>query len=182
MSGVRDKAFLAGSAITALALVAAGPLAGCASDPKEGYAAQNPFSARYKSVALPIFQNRSFIRDFEFDLADALVKQVSSMTPMRVTGDSTADTILRGTITDISLTELSRDPTTGLANEMLFRVTVDFEWSDLRTGMTIAARNGLSTSALFVPSRPAREPIALGRFEAAQLLARELVDQMQSAW
>lgn len=155
---------------------------GCASDPREGYAAQNPYSSRYRSVAVPIFRNRSFIRDFEFDLADALVKQISSTTPMRVTGETTADTILRGTITDISLTELSRERRTGRANEMLFRVTVDFEWTDLRTGEPIAARNGLMTSALFVPSRPAQEPIALGRLQAAQQMARDLVDQMQSSW
>lgn len=155
---------------------------GCATDPTEGYAARNPYSDRYRSVAVSIFRNRSFIRDFEFDLADALTKQIASTTPFRVTGEGTADTILSGTVTSISLTELSRDPTTGLANEMMLTVTADFQWNDLRTGQPIAARNGLSTSALFVPSRPAREPIELARYAAAQQLAQDLVDLMQSDW
>ncbi len=170
------------SPLLAMTLVVANSLVGCASDPKEGYAARNPYSSKYHSVALPIFRNKSYIRDFEFELADALVKQVSVSTPYAVTSEASADTILRGTITSISLNELSRDPTTGLSNEVIVKVIVDFEWSDLRTGQPIVARNGFTASALFVPSRPASEPIDLARFQVVQQLARDLVDQMQSAW
>ncbi len=155
---------------------------GCAHDPRDGYAATNPYPSSVKTIALPIFQNRSYLRNFEFDLTEALIKRITTSTPYRVAGEAAADTILRGTITDISLTELSRDPRTGLANEMMVRVTVDFEWSDLRSGKPLVARTGFMTSALFVPSRPAREPLELARFEAVQQLARDLVDQMQSVW
>jgi hypothetical protein len=188
MSGVQQASrFPACSAVVRAlsfglaALVVAAPV-GCATDPREGYAATNPYTASVRSVAVPIFQNRSYVRDFEFDLAEALVKRITTSTPYSVTGEAAADTILRGTITDISLNELSRDPSTGLSNEVMVRVTVDFEWSDLRSGKTLVARSGFATSALFVPSRPAREPLELARFEAVQQLARDLVDQMQSAW
>jgi hypothetical protein len=163
-----------------------GPLAlaatGCDTAPTEGYAVHDPYSSKYRTVAVATFQNRSFLTGLEGDIAEATVKAIQARTPMRVTGEARADTVLRGTITDVRLVEISKDPATGLANEMMLKVTVDFEWVDLATGKAIAARNGFVTSALFVPSRPAREPIELGRFAVVEQLALDLVDQMQSAW
>jgi len=157
-------------------------VAGCASDPREGYAVHDPYAQRYRSVAIVTFANRSYFPGLEADLAEATVKAVQARTPMRVSSEARADTVLRGTITDVRLDEISKDPATGLANEMLLKVTVDFEWVDQTTGNPIVARRGFATSALFVPSRPAREPIELGRFAVIEQLSQDLVDQMQSAW
>lgn len=156
--------------------------AGCANSPGEGYSIHDPYSSKYRSVAVTTFQNRSYFPGLEADLAEATVKSVQARTPMRVTGESRADTSLRGTITAVDLVELSKDPATGLSNEMMIKVTVDFEWIDLATGDPIVARKGFAASALFVPSRPAREPIELGRFAVVEQMAQDLVDQMQSAW
>lgn len=172
-------------AVAALAIVVVGGsigLAGCASSPDAGYAATSPFPSRYRSVSLPIFRNQTFMRGIEFDLAHALVNEVEQSTPYKVMSEASADTALRGTITSAELVQLSKDPATGLANEMMLRVRVDFEWVDLRSGDRIVARESFETSALFVPSYPAREPIELGRIGAAQSLARELVGAMQSNW
>jgi hypothetical protein len=65
---------------------------------------------------------------------------------------------------------------------MMVRMRVDFEWTDLRTGERIVAKSGVESSALFVPSYPAREPLELGRFVAVEQLARDLVAAMQSNW
>lgn len=157
-------------------------LAGCASTPESGYAAASPYPARYRTVALPIFRNQSYMRNFEFDLAHALVKEIELSTPYKVSSEVSADTVLRGTITAIDLVERSKDPRTGLANEMMVRMRVDFEWVDLRSGERIVAREGVESIALFVPSYPAREPLELGRFAAVEQLARELVTAMQSKW
>ena len=166
-----------GAAAAAFALAA-----GCASTPGEGYALASPYPSGYRSVALPIFRNTTFLRGFEFDLADALVKRVEQSTPYKVSSDATADTVLRGTIRSIDLVELSRDPSTGLANEMMVRIRADFEWVDLRSGDRIVASEGIESSAVFVPSYPAREPLELGRFAAVEQLASELVSAMQSKW
>jgi hypothetical protein len=177
-----------GASATFLALVmmlggaVALSLASCASNPGEGYAAVSPFPTTYRSVALPIFRNDSLMRGFERDLADALVKQVEQSTPYKVRSEAAADTALRGTITSVDLVQLSKDPTTGLANEMMVRMRVDFEWVDLRTGERIVSKSGVESSALFVPSYPAREPLELGRFVAVEQLARDLVAAMQSNW
>ena len=177
--GAKSLATAAG----AFAMLSSGALSGgCASTPAQGYAATSPFPAKYRSVALPIFRNQSYMRNFETDLAHALVTEVERSTPYKVMSEVAADTILRGTITSIDLVELSKDPTTGLANEMMVRMRVDFEWVDLRSGERIVAREGVESTALFVPSYPAREPMELGRFAAVESLARDLVGAMQSNW
>jgi hypothetical protein len=170
-----------GLAVPTLVLLA-GLAGGCASSPNAGYAATSPFPSKYRSVALPIFRNQSYMRNFETDLAHALVNQVESSTPYKVMSEVAADTILRGTIVSVDLVELSKDPATGLANEMMVRVRADFEWVDLRSGERIVAREGVEATALFVPSYPAREPMELGRFAAVESLARDLVGAMQSNW
>ena len=164
------------------ALLAMIPLAGCASSPSEGYAATSPYPTAYRSVALPIFRNDSLMRGFERDLGDALVKKVEHSTPYKVRSEASADTVLRGTITAIDMIQLSKDPSTGLANEMMLRVRVNFEWVDLKSGERIVAREGVESSAVFVPSYPAREPLELGRFAAVERLAEDLVSAMQSRW
>lgn len=169
---------LAGSAALTLSVLGGG----CAATPSEGYAATSPYSSKYRSVALPIFRNQSYMRNFETDLAHALVTEVERSTPYKVMSEVAADTILRGTITSVDLVELSKDPSTGLANEMMVRIRVDFEWVDLRSGERITAREGVESTALFVPSYPAREPLELGRFAAVESLARDLVGAMQSNW
>ena len=164
------------------ALLAASSLAGCASSPSEGYAATSPFPSAYRSVALPIFRNDSLMRGFERDLGDALVKKVEQSTPYKVRSEASADTVLRGTITAIDMIQLSKDPSTGLANEMMRRMRVNFEWVDLKSGERLVAREGVESSAVFVPSYPAREPLELGRFAAVEQLAQDLVSAMQSRW
>jgi hypothetical protein len=170
------------SLILAITLVGISAFQGCASTASEGYSATSPYPNKYRSVALPIFRNQSFMRGFELDLADALVKHVEQSTPYKVQSEATADTVLRGSITSIDMVELSKDPSTGLANEMMVRVRVNFEWVDLRSGERIVAKDAVESSALFVPSYPAREPLELGRFAAVEQLARELVAAMQSKW
>lgn len=173
---------IARAAVALGALLAALAPAACSTSPDQGYALGSPYPAKYRSVALPVFRNQSFMRGFEFDLAEALVKQVEQSTPYKVASEASADTALRGTIVSIDLVPLSKDPTTGLANEMMVRMRVNYEWVDLRSGERIAAMEGLESSALFVPSYPAREPIELGRFAAVEGLARDLVAGMQSHW
>ncbi|MFM7134383.1 MAG: LptE family protein [Planctomycetota bacterium] len=180
MTVARTRIAFVGAVLAAAALVALP--GGCASTPSEGYAAASPFPSKYRTIALPIFRNRSYQRNFEFDLAEALLKEVESSTPYRVVSEASADTALRGTITAVDLVPLSKDPSTGLVGEMMVRVRADFEWIDLRSGDRIVGREGVEASALFVPSYPAREPLELGRFAAVEGLARELVSAMQSNW
>lgn len=160
-------------------LLAAG---GCASDPTVGYAAVAPFPTSVESVAVPIVENQTFVRDVEFELTDALIKEIESRTPYKVTGRDRADSILLGRITSVQLDQLSKSRLTGLGEEVIVSVTIDFQWRDLRTDASLVERDGFSSPGLFTPSEPAGERIELGRFAAVQRLARDIVDEMRAAW
>jgi len=157
-------------------------LRGCASDPSRGYSKQSLYPQNIATVHIPIFENATFDRDVEFELTDAVIKEIESRTPYKVASSSHADTILTGRIRTVTRDSLSRSRLTGLSEEVIVSVTIDFQWRDLRSGNLLVARESFSGHGLFVPSRPSSEPIALGKFAAVQQLARDVVDEMQSDW
>lgn len=161
-------------------LLAVLSLAGCGGGSEWRHASTHDTSLR--TIAVPVFANATSDRKLSQNLTEAVVKEIGSATPWKVTGRGQADTMLRGTVTRYRLILLSKDPTTGLANEMLVEATVDFEWVDLRTGEPILSRAGFAASALFTPSRPSQQPVDIGRFEVVQVLARDIVDTLQADW
>ena len=162
-----------------LLVLAAG---GCANDPTEGYAAVTPYSQAFQTVAIPIIENETFARGIEFELTDALIKEIHARTPYRVTDQSRADTILLGRIHDVDLEQLSKSRLTGLGEEVIVAVTIDFQWRDLRTDQPLVAREDFTGTGLFVPSRPTGERIELGRMAVVQQLARDIVSELQASW
>jgi hypothetical protein len=165
------------------AFLIAANLAGCASDPRQGYSsATSLFPEGISTVAGPVFTNDSYTRDVEFELTDALIKELEVRTPYKVVPESRADTILVGQIRKIELDQLSKSQLTGLSEEVIVSVTIDFQWKDLRNGRVITGREAFTGHGLFDPSRPTDEPIELGQFAAVQQLARDIVAQMQAQW
>jgi hypothetical protein len=179
--GSRRRHLVGGALLVAL-LGGVASTTGCSPDPRTGWSGASAWPEAYRSVAVPILQNRTYARHLDAQLTEALVKQIEASTPYKVMGQGTADTVLRGTITAVDLREISKSLVTGLGEEVALRVTLDYEWVDLRTGRTIVARRGFVGTAVFTPSRPTREPLELAGFEVAQQLAREIVDSMQSEW
>ena len=147
---------------------------GCASDSSSGYASGALYSKKYRTVAVPIFKNSSPDRAIPFQLEDALVKEFESTTPYKITAEGRADTILRGTISSVDLSMLTE--------EMALKVTVNFEWIDMKTGKPIISRADFQSSAVFVASLPNNQPIDLARFAVAQQLARDIVASLQGEW
>ena len=159
-----------------------GLAAGCASDPTEGYSAQAAFPSQVSTVAVPIFTNETFTRDVEFELTDAVIKEIQARTPYRISSTATADSILLGRIRSVRLNQISASPKTGLGEEVIVSVSIDFQWKDLRTDASLVERESFAGHGLFVPSRPSGERIELGQFSAVQELARDIVAEMRSAW
>ena len=169
-----------GQCVIALALAL--PVAGCASDPTQGYSAVSTFPESISTVAVEIFDNRTFDRDLQFELADALIKEIEARTPYKVTSTARADTILTGRIRGVERDQLSKSRLTGLSEEVTVSVTIDFQWRDVRTGEPLLERESFAAHGLFVPSRPSGEPIELGEFAVVQRLARDIVSEMQADW
>ena len=154
----------------------------CGVDPTVGYSSSSLYPKQYHSIAIPIFQNSTMTRDVEFMLTDAIVKEIQVRSPYRVVDKQVAETILTGTITSMNLRTLSRSQTTGLDNEVLVKVVIDFEWYDQVNGNRIVGRKNFASSAVFIPSRPSSEPLEMGQFAVVQQLASDIVDQMQASW
>jgi hypothetical protein len=165
--------------IGGLALMA---MSGCASDPTQGYAFDSPYDQNVRTIAVDVFDNDTYERGVEFELTDALIKEIEARTPYKVTSASRADTILTGRIRRIERTQLSKSQLTGLSEEVTVSVTIDVHWRDLRTGQPLLALESFTGHGLFVPSRPTGEPIELGEFAAVQALARDVVGEMRADW
>jgi len=170
--------------LAATTLVAAAALAGagCAADPREGWSTAPVHRTDVATVAVPIFDNATFVRDVEFLLTDAVIKAVEARTPYRVTDRSRADTLLTGRITDVRLQELSASPVSGLGEEVVESIEVEFSWTRIDTGEVIVRRADLSIAGLFSPSAPVGERREVGRFAAVDRLADRIVDTMASEW
>lgn len=155
---------------------------GCSSDGQPGYSAKELYDPAFSSVAVVIFDNRSFEREIEFQLTEALTKEIESRTPYKVAHSGSADTQITGTILSANKRLLSRSKDGGIAQEVQLVVTASFEWKDLRDGRIVRKRGTISGTGEFVPSRGLSEPIEVARHEAVSELSREIVSVMRSDW
>lgn len=157
-------------------------MAGCSSDPTTGYSTKSIFSEDYKTIAVPIIENTTYSREIGFMLTQALITEIEARTPYKVTSETVADSLLTGRITSVELTSLSQNESTGLDEEVVVGVTVEFEWMDLETDRTIVRRSNFEGAGLFVPTPPSGEVIQIGQIAVVQQLASDMVDEMQAVW
>lgn len=146
----------------------------------EGYQWRSLYREDVRTVAVPIFSNRSFERNVEFNLSKAVVSYIESSTPYKVVPKERADTILEGEITRADIDSVSYDNRTALPQEQLLTVRVNFTWKDLRTGRILAERRGFEQTAPYYPT------LGEGRFVGAQQnverLAIAIVQELQADW
>ena len=128
--------------LVGLALLA---LAGCQSA-KEfsvlGYSTGSQFDPDIKSVYVPVFKNvaleTSPYRDIEVDITRAVIREISTRTPMKIVTDSErADTELIGTLVRIEKKLLNRNQQNNPREaEIVLHVSV--VWRDLRDGRVLS--------------------------------------------
>jgi len=140
------------------------------------------FAEDVDSVAVPIFENRTFYREVEFKLTEALVKEIEQRTPYKVTDSGSADTILSGTVLSVDKKLLSRDFDAGVSQEVQVTVTVRFEWKDLRSGEIRRKRARIRGTGEHIPTRGVGEPFEVARHEAVDDLASRVVSALRSDW
>lgn len=156
--------------------------AGCSADPRSGYSTNSLYPTEVATISIPIFTNETYVRDVEHELTDALIKSIEGRTGYKVVPSSRADSILEGRIVEVSLDQLSKSRETGLGEEVVLSVTIDFTWKRLDGDRVLMERKSFTGNGLFLPSNPYEERIELGRFAAVQQLADDIVDEMQAAW
>ena len=132
------------------------------------------------TVAVPIFTNRSFRRGVEFALSKAIVSQLEATTPYKVVSREHADTLLEGEILDTHIRTLSPDVHTGVPQEQLYIVRVNFTWKDLRTGKILVERRRFEQSATWYPTLG--EGQFVGSQQNVERLALAIVQELQADW
>lgn len=157
---------------------------GCASNPNDGYTVGNSsaYDDSIRTVYVPVFANSTFAKGLEFELTDAVVKEIQRVTPWKVTSSGLADTQLEATITDAELRRISTQRESGVTQEQAVQITVAFAFRDVRTGRTIVGRENFSASDTFVPANPVKERLEVGENAAIQRMARDIVKELRSSW
>jgi len=155
-------------------------LAATLSLPSCGYSSKSLYNTHIRTVAVPIFTNKTFRRDWEFKLTEAIDKNIESRTPFKIASQKDADTVLTGEIVSMDENVLTRRFGTGLPRESEITVVVNFQWKDLRSGRVIVERKSFNRSATEIPQ--INERIDDAEQLAIERLAAAIVEQMQSDW
>jgi hypothetical protein len=99
-----------------------------------GYTTRPNYDTNIHTIRIPIFQNKTFIRGVEFDLTQAVIREIEQKSPFKVVGPGcNADTELTGTITVFTKGLLNVNQLNEV-REAETTLTVEVVWRDLRTG------------------------------------------------
>lgn len=148
------------------------------------YSVKTLYPEQYHTIAVPVFENRTFYQGVNASLGEALVKRIEQQTPYKVVAPGTADTILEGTITSISQTQLSRRRrgAGGLPQELEVTVICDWQWKDLRSGELIRQRKGFAAVGSYIPTSPVGEPVDIALQQAVDRMATDITNTLQADW
>jgi len=99
-----------------------------------GYTTRPNYDTNIHTIRVPIFQNRTFIRGVEFDLTQAVIRDIEQKTPYKVVGPGcNADTELTGTVLIFTKGLLNVNQINEV-REAETTLSVEVVWRDLRTG------------------------------------------------
>src|SRR5262249_47575930 len=118
-----------------------------------GYSTQPNYDTSIRSVRVPIMKNLTQRRGLEFDLTNALVREIELKTPFKVVGaNCDADTELTGTIISYNSNILNHNQCNEVREAETTRA-VEVVWRDLRTGeiLTRPRRGETTPAAPFLP-------------------------------
>ena len=145
-----------------------------------GYQWHSLYRQDIQTVAVPAIVNRTYRRGLETELTKSVIEQMEEHTPYKVVPKERADTILECEIIYAAVTTVSTDSATGLPQEQLFTISVDFTWKNLRTGDILVQRKNFDQHANFVPTLG--ESSSVGSTNSIQQLALAIVQEMQAEW
>lgn len=168
----------------ALLLIAGFVTSGCAS---YRFGSASMFRPGIRTVHVPVVRNDTFRHDLGVRLSDALVREIESRTPYKVTGDPNADSTLTCRVVSESkrvLTETETDDPRALDAAVGVRATWTGRNGDLLMQNSIVPTGDLAISfgqdARFVPE--AGQSIDSATQAAIEKLAERIVSQMEIRW
>ncbi len=166
-----------------------------------GYTTKTQFPA-IRTIRVPIFKNRTFVKGIEFQLTEAVVKRIEQRTRWKVVCDGDADSELCGTIISVPKRVITHNPLNEI-REGEIALGVELVWRD-RHGSVLSnggsALDPLAASAMTDPLAPMPqakpvfvqrsatfipelgESTASARKEVVDDLADQIVNMMESPW
>lgn len=145
-----------------------------------GYSTKPTYMKSVRTVAVPIFENKTYRRDLEFRLTEAIDKNIEFRTPFKIAPESEADTVLTGSIVKVDEGVLTRRYGINLPRETQITIVVDFVWKDTRNGRIIVERKEFSRSSTEIPQLGER--VTDAQQLAVERAAAAIVDQLQNDW
>jgi len=153
-------------------ILAAVVLAGC------GYGTRGSLPDHIKTVAVPIFKNRTLEPGVESAITSGVVNAFSSGGRVKVVPIDQADAILQGEVVSYSLDGLAFDQTANVRAYRL-RVVLNVEFRDVRKSAMLWRQEGLSETSDFQVQGQVSDTIARGRgamSQAAAEIGRKVVN------
>ena len=148
--------------------------AGCG----QGYSNSWPYPEEIKTVYVEMFDSKSFRRDHEYDLTDAICKRIESQTPYKIVSDrDIADSVLSGQIEKINTGGLTMERKTGMPLEQETRMVVTMNWKNLQNGEMIVENQRIFSSATF--SKFVGQDYEYAADVAVNRAAQRVVERMQ---
>lgn len=144
-----------------------------------GYSQKSLISRKINNIYIPIFDNITFRRGLEFELTKAVKDEIMSKTNLRIVQKDSADTILYGTIKNVTEGILTQDITDNIVESRL-TIYVDIKLVDRRTDRTLINKSNLKKSAEFIVKRG--ETIDSAAEEGLAALAKVIVYHLEDKW
>jgi predicted small lipoprotein YifL len=164
-----------------LLLILSENLTGC------GYTVGNSYQPDVQTVYVPIFENQTFRRGYEYQITEAVQRKIQSRTPFRLAKGADADTRLTGTIKKINKSVLGTTQNDDPRNLNL-QFIVEVTWEDMRSGQILSQQQvpinadvvQLISQASFAPE--VGQSLATATQRATDELANQIVQLMEAPW
>ena len=141
-----------------------------------GYSQKSLIDRKINTIYISIFENNTFVRGIEFDIAKAVKDEIMSRTSLRIVQKDSADIILTGEIGGSAQAALSQSRDNIVESSVSISASVTL--LDTRTGRSMGG--GAGGGASFIVDRG--ENVQSATEEAIAILARNLVNQLEEEW
>ena len=141
-----------------------------------GYSQKSLISRKINSIYITTFENNTFMRGIEFDIAKAVKDEIMSRTSLRIVQKDSADVIMTGEIGGSAQSALSQSRDNIVESSVSISASVTL--LDTRTGRSMGG--GAGGGASFIVDRG--ENVQSATEEAIANLARGLVDNLEEEW
>jgi len=141
-----------------------------------GYSQKSLISRKINSIYITTFENNTFMRGIEFDIAKAVKDEIMSRTSLRIVQKDSADVIMTGKIGGSAQAALSQSRDNIVESSVSISASVTL--LDTRTGRSMGG--GAGGGASFIVDRG--ENVQSATEEAIANLARVLVDNLEEEW